>query len=417
MCFKKMKKVEITVTLEKEIAVPPEALHACASLQERLDAIAPHKYIVGIGFKEKGGRFLDGLAIFVYVPEKKPPNEIPSAELIPSVFHGFLTDVVEFRPLLISDNTYHQTLRGGIQINRISQGLTSKPPGTLGAIVRSRVNGEHLLLTCAHVVKNTGESDAQAIGKEIFQPAQGEPHARIIGSVSDIKDVGMPLHLDCAVIKPNCSYLKEIVDIGPVKGVNPWDTAHTLGRKMKKRGSRTLLTEGTMTRFIPGATPQFVSAFEITTSTPGTAFAGRGDSGSVVLNENDEVEGLLFSIPNEDIAPGLGSRGLAMPIKNVQEALNIDVAVAPAISAVVPDNALAAVGTFGRVTIEGWGFSPSPQVVFGGLAAIIVSATPRRVEVIVPAALFAGVVDVIVTNAFGESSLPNSHSKFSYNLS
>ncbi|MCQ6563987.1 IPT/TIG domain-containing protein [Paenibacillus mendelii] len=402
--------------VEKEIVVPPEAFDACASLQERFDAIVPHKYIVGIGFKEKGGDFLNQLSIFVYVCEKKPSNEIPSIERIPTEYGGFMTDVVEFRPFLISDNSYHQTLRGGIQINRISQGVTSHPPGTLGAIVRSRVSGEHLLLTCAHVVKRPGESDAQAIGKEIFQPAQGEPHARIIGTVSNIADVGMPLHLDCAVIKPNCGYLKEIVDIGPVKGVNQWDTEHTLGRKMKKRGTRTLLTEGTMNRFIPGSSPQFVSAFEITTSTPGTAFAGKGDSGSVVLNENDEVEGLLFSIPNEDIATGLSSRGLALPIKNVQEALKIDIAVAPEISVLVPDNALAAVGTFGRVTIEGWGFSPSPQVEFGGLPAIIVSAAPRRVEVIVPASLFSGVVDVIVTNAFGESSLTNSYSKFSYNI-
>jgi hypothetical protein len=188
----------------------------------------------------------------------------------------------------------------------------------------------------------------------------------------------MPLHLDCAVIKPNCGYLKEIVDIGPVKGVNLWDTPHTLGRKMKKRGTRTLLKEGTMTRFIPGSTPQYVSAFEITSSTPGTAFAGKGDSGSVVLNENDEVEGLLFSIPDEDIGSGQSTRGLAMPIKNVQEALGIDIAVAPEISALVPDNALEAVGTFGGISIEGWGFSSSPQVAFGGLPAIIVSAAENR---------------------------------------
>lgn len=32
------------------------------------------------------------------------------------------------------------------------------------------------------------------------------------------------------------------------------------------------------------------------------------------------------AIPAEDLGPGLGSRGLAMPIHNVQEALQVDVA-------------------------------------------------------------------------------------------
>ncbi|WP_161627400.1 hypothetical protein [Paenibacillus alvei] len=33
----------------KNMKVLPETFHACASLQEQLDAIVPHKYIVGIG--------------------------------------------------------------------------------------------------------------------------------------------------------------------------------------------------------------------------------------------------------------------------------------------------------------------------------------------------------------------------------
>jgi hypothetical protein len=59
-----------------------------------------------------------------------------------------------------------------------------------------------------------------------------------------------------------------------------------------------------------------------------SVWAGHGDSGSVVMNESDEVIGLNFTIAGEDIGADLGSLGTAMPIHNVQEALGVDVAVA-----------------------------------------------------------------------------------------
>lgn len=412
------------IQLEQELRIPQEAIGACLSLRKRLDLISPKKYTVGIGLKETGGRFTNRLAIFVYVHKKMPSNEVPSAEMIPSEYAGFITDVVEYQPVPISDFAPYNPLRGGISINRISRtGNISEFPGTLGAIVRSRSNPrKKLLLTCAHVVKyDYNEPDANAIGRSIFQPPEGQTGAVVIGKVADVKFLGSPYMLDCAVIEltsPNHTMLNEIVDIGPVKGVHLWNTPppQSLPKKVKKRGGRTLYTEGYIVRFIFGATQPIVSGFEVISSVPGKAFAGGGDSGSIILNENDEVEGLLYEIPYDDMGNRLGSRGIALPILNVLDALKVDIAITPAISSIVPNNAVAAVSTLGKVVIEGWGFDSSSKVYFGSLPAPLVSASQRRLEVLVPVSPFSGEVDVRIENASGDASIPNLQSKFSYNI-
>ena len=409
--------------LEKEMRITQEAINASLSLRNRLSSIAPNKYTVGIGLKESGGRFRNRLATIVYVSNKLPAHEIPSAEIIPSEYAGFMTDVVEFRPIPISDFAPYNPLVGGININRISRtGNISEFPGTLGAIVRRRGDGKKLLLTCAHVVKyDYNEPDANAIGRSIFQPPEGNPGAVIIGKVSDLKFLGSPYMLDCAVIEPTSpthTLLNNIVDIGPVKGVHLWNTPvpESLPKKVKKRGARTLYTEGYMVRLIFGATQPIVSGFEVISSVPGKAFAGGGDSGSVVLNENDEVEGLLYEISQDDLGHMLGTRGMAIPILNVLNGLNVDIAITPAISSIVPNNAVAAVNTFGKVVIEGWGLDSSSRVYFGSFPAPIVSVSPRRIEVLVPVSPFSGNVEVRIENTFGETSIPNPQSTFTYNI-
>jgi hypothetical protein len=96
---------------------------------------------------------------------------------------------------------------------------------------------------------------------------------------------------------------------------------------VKKRGARTLLTQGFVVRITPSVFVPSVNIIEVSGGVPFvTLFAGKGDSGSVLLNSNDQVIGLLFAIPVEDLGPGLGSGALTMPIHNVQEALQVDIA-------------------------------------------------------------------------------------------
>ncbi len=308
---------------DRPIAVPQDAIEASVALRDQLNAGAAAPYTTGVGLKQTGGQFTGQLALFVYVQRKKSAAEVAAAEFVPAEFGGYVTDVVEARPMLIDDEKPYNPLRGGIQISRehtISDGIFAPPPGTLGAIVRSRGNGgEPQLLTCAHVVKLSGVN--------VHQPGQGLPSASVVGNVRALRSEVNPLFLDCAVIGLNGSRSAQmtIEDVGPVQGVSTQVPA--LGEVVKKRGMRTLLTHGFVVRAISSLFAPVIDQFEISGAVPFvTVFAGRGDSGSVVLNAGNRVIGLLFAIPIEDLGPGLGSHGLAMPIHNVQEALQVDIA-------------------------------------------------------------------------------------------
>jgi hypothetical protein len=312
---------------EEPMAVPQDASDAAAALRDQLDTVAPGKYTVGVGLKQIGGQFTDQVALFVYVQEKRPAGEVPEAEFVPPEFGGFPTDVVEARPTLIDDETRYDPLRGGIQISReynaVTDGIFAPPTGTLGAIVRSRQTGNPpQLLTCAHVVDFTNVNAFQP-GQVILSPATNN-----VGTVLNLRREFNPLLLDCAVIGLNGSRGTQMTveDIGPAQGVSTQPPA--LGEVVKKRGSRTLLTHGFVVRLIQSPFVPAFDQFEISGGVPFvTLFAGKGDSGSVVLNASNQVIGLLYATPDEDLGSGLGSRGLAMPIHNVQEALQVDIAV------------------------------------------------------------------------------------------
>lgn len=305
---------------EYPIPALPDAFDAADALRRYLHDVARSTFTVGVGLKQTGGDFTDRIAVFVYVAKKRPLAEIPEAERIPPEFGGHPTDVVEHQMILAADVTRYDPLRGGIQISRPADPDDHVHEGTLGAIVRSRVDDRLLLLTCAHIVR--------VPGTRIFQPALGEIGASVIGTAVLFRDEGSPLLLDCAAVTNDSSrrLRMSVQDVGPVRGVVT--TVPDLWSPVKKRGERTLLTTGRVTRLASGSVPA-VSAIEVTSDPPSRVFAGGGDSGSVLLDANDRVIGLLFGIPNEDMGPRLSSGGLAMPIHTVQESLQVDIAMEP----------------------------------------------------------------------------------------
>jgi hypothetical protein len=307
---------------QQPIAVPEDAIDAAIALRDQLNAGGAATYTVGVGLKQSGGEFSDQVAIFVYVQRKRPVAALAEVEIVPPEFGGYVTDVVDARPTLIDDEARYDPLRGGVQISRqqlLEDGIFAPRSGTLGAIVRSRATFQPQLLTCAHV--------ARSVGLSVFQPGQGLASASVVGTVANLRSQVNPLFLDCAVIDPNGSRGVEMTveEIGPVQGASV--ELPPLGEMVMKRGMRTSLTHGFVVRHIASTfTPAF-DQFEISGAVPFvTLFAGTGDSGSVVLNSSNQVIGLLFAIPTEDLGVGLGSRGLAIPIHNVQEALQVDIA-------------------------------------------------------------------------------------------
>ena len=421
---------------EEPIPVPDEAFVALEALRSTLEGFLPQGFGLGVGLKEVGGEITDRIALVVYLSRKLPFDEVPDTQLIPTEFQGFETDIVERRWQIVEDGLFYNPVMGGVQIGHDQ--ITPHPDGsvthttatgTLGAIVRRRGNGQLMGLTNCHVVR----SNEFAPREIMHQPAIG---ARL-GQARD-DEIGGPNGgpVDCALVDLESRPAKfDIATVGPVAGS---DRVRLLWQPVKKRGYRTELTFGRVIRFKSG--PHLldtrdhgwnfdhflIDQIEVVADPPSDPFIRSGDSGSALLTvavpdwdiKENMVIGLLcatdsVSVPTPDGPPVTNFFALANHIHEVMRVLDVDVAVRPTITSLDPTSALASVGTFGSVVIEGFGFDDSPQVSFGGTQAIVISTGPERIEVI-PPLHFPGDVDVIVSNRFGDQSEPNDASKFTY---
>jgi hypothetical protein len=404
---------------EKPLDIPPEAFAALASLREVFQELLPEGADFGIGLKQTGGDFLDQLALIVFVPEKLPVDSVPPGQLIPSVWEEegikLLTDVVQSNPILIAllnDTGFYNPLRGGIEIGTFDliAGLAHMHTGTLGCVIQRRSDGSRLLLTCAHVA---------AAAHDVSQPQQGSLGSSVIGTVVQAIPHDAPPWTDCAAVEPNGTRgapQPTVRDIGPVKGsaaIKAWDVA-------KKRGRTTGFTTGVVVAVVPDTSTFAIDRMLISTFPPGGLYCFRGDSGSAVLNANDEVVGLLFAMDDDRYDANnqpIASTGWARAIQLVLDGLDVEVAVSPpVVTQVQPNTALGVLANGGWTQLDGWGFDAGSQVSFGGLSALsIVPASPRRLIVTPPVQFIPGQeVDVLVTNGLGEQSLPSIEARFTY---
>jgi hypothetical protein len=393
------------------VDIPQEAFVALDELRAVLEPVIPQPLDLAIGIKQVNGEYQDDLALVVMLPDKLPPDEVPPEQLVPEQFAGFVTDVVQLRPTEISDQTVYDPLRGGIQISRPAftapDGVSLMVrTGTLGAVVRSRFDQRHQLLTCQHVLPTVDV---------VHQPGDLTTGHRVVGTTGASVNNSSEW-LDCAVaeVAAGQGTIPHVQGVGPVRGT----ATVSLWEQVKKRGARTELTTGVVVSITPGSVPGTLRGMMIDTFPVGGLFCWHGDSGSVVLNMHDQVVGLLFAMNDDqrdfDGTP-LRSRGLASAIGHVSDALAVDIAVAPGVTSLLPDNALGLVTTFGRVTVSGWGFDLTSQVTFGGTPSLITQfVSSAELTVTPPVMPLAGPVDVVVSNAFGEFSVSSPGSTFTF---
>jgi hypothetical protein len=156
--------------------------------------------------------------------------------------------------------------------------------------------------------------------------------------------------LDVALIQLDPEYVKtyraEIQDIGVVRGIHDI-TTETSGYPLQKRGQTTQRTHGTLlaldvdgdtTNDDPNQPPtwhlygrHFTGAFTIQPNAG--LFADHGDSGSAVLNNNQEVVGILFGAsPTASTATPIQQILSAFPALN----LSIETATTPGVDKTVP---------------------------------------------------------------------------------
>lgn len=287
-------------------------------LKKRIEA-------VGIGYKIVDGKQTRELSIVCSVQKKLPIVKVTKKDLIPGEIEKVKTDVIEVGVIKALHKEQHRPAPGGVSIGHVD--ITA---GTLGCVVRK--GDVRYILSNNHVLANTNDA---SIGDPIIQPgiydkglypndyiadlsafvpikfpeAPSEcPIANIVTGlincvlkvtgrgtrIKTIKQAEINL-VDAAIAIPsqNNDINDEIMEIGTIKGVG----SAILGMKIQKSGRTTGLTQGEILQVNVSVNVQYgenkVAQFD-DQLIAGAMCAG-GDSGSVVLDDNSNLVGLLFA--------------------------------------------------------------------------------------------------------------------------
>lgn len=314
--------------------------------------------IIGIG---EGHKWIRGentgkKATVVLVRKKLGKDNLLRGSIIPQRLNNRPTDVIEVGDIrLYNDRTgMMRPARPGISI-----GHYKVSAGTLGAIVKDRLTGETLILSNNHVLANSsdGTDDRAAAGDIILQPGSidgsSDPAEATIGylerfiplnrrvaasqcpiaklfettlnkciaifrpnyQIKVLRENDAVNVVDCAVARPvsEAVVTDEILGLGKVAGIKEPE----IGMEIKKSGRSS------------GITSSFILATDVTVRVDvgnkeygiftDQILAGPmsvpGDSGSLILTEDNHAVGLLFA----------GSEKVTMlnRIDHVFDALNI----------------------------------------------------------------------------------------------
>lgn len=309
-----------------------------AGVEAKLRAIPGVRH-VSVGLKRRGGVSSDLMCIRVYVEEKRPLADIPESERIPPVFEGFATDVHPRRTFEFAyDNTRYRPIHGGSLIanNRIGndgKGGVGIEGGSLGCMAkRGRLT---VLLSCCHVLKAHGADD----GDRIYQPAEvsfDPPAAQDLPKTLDVDDNRiakvldgfMSADIDAAIARISCSkccdccgvdYVNEIPGLSRrgLPDVEPDDLPASnsiVGMRPAVAGTRVFIVGATtgrsegwiedvngddVTLKFDGVPKTFTKQIYISARNQLRSFSYPGDSGSVVIDEQNYVVGLLFASSND----------------------------------------------------------------------------------------------------------------------
>ena len=262
-------------------------------------------------------------AMVVYVTEKVPLRELSKEDIVPKRIKGLESDVqVSTKIDALSRTDKYRPMPGGVS--------GSHPDVTSGTINPFKPSEIMYLISNKHVTAPDGAD----LGDQTWQPGSfyGGGPADTVGHIIDIVPVHYAGDSDClimrAIIKglnflarglgssstiPNAistpmnkvdvalskpidekDILEEILGIGKPAGFNFNEV--TIGAAVKKSGATSEVTHGTILGSGGVATVNYgdkVAVFTDQIFT--TAIASPGDSGSLVLNSENEIIGLLFA--------------------------------------------------------------------------------------------------------------------------
>jgi hypothetical protein len=287
----------------------------------------------GIGYKISEGKRTEELSIICSVENKKSKSYLRPEDMISTQISGIPTDVVPTGPVTIFQDPTDRfrPAPGGVSVGHYQ--ITA---GTLGCLVRK--NGVLYILSNNHVLANSndasegdpilqpgsadgGQTSQDEIAKlSIYVPIVFEENggngggscpvaglttnvlnalAAMTGSKTRLRQYRIRQtennRVDCAIALPNNpdDVKNEILEIGTISGI----TEGILGMNIQKSGRTTGLTTGTIQQVDVTARVNFganrTAVFEDQLLAGGMSQGG--DSGSAVLDTDNNLVGLLFA--------------------------------------------------------------------------------------------------------------------------
>jgi hypothetical protein len=216
---------------------------------------------VAFGLKERAGSLVETWAYRVYVPRKRPSDELSAAERIPAEVDGVATDVLTADVVQHASKTPH--LDAGDPIARNTPNVLGTV-GTLGLIVRR--GAERLMLTNAHVLSDHALLlDTQS--REVYRNEKSvhfgftcnEPAGDInpeTGILEDRAIGGKTFHIDAtlATLRPAVTFANRIDGLALDQGIRDLSDGITAAIPpslvtVKKRGRATRTTDGQVAEF------------------------------------------------------------------------------------------------------------------------------------------------------------------------
>lgn len=190
-------------------------------------------------------------------------------------------------------NELYEELQGGITISSINAGNHG---GTLGGIFKMKNDNDNYLLTNAHVLK-FGDCNNKLIVQKDGIPTN-DKGKRCIGEIHWMVDNE---EIDAGIVKlfKSQKISKKFTRCGKINFSNP--SVAKINDIVKKCGRTTGFTKGKVrsinaTVYYANGNRYFYN--QIMT----TCIADEGDSGSILVNENDNPIGLVFSKTNNHTA-------------------------------------------------------------------------------------------------------------------
>lgn len=237
----------------------------------------PNVIDVGVGLRVVGGKLTEEVCLVVLVSTKQPPEALAAADLIPAAFKGIPIDVLE-RPKWEESGGGTRPLVGGIQISPDSDS-SSYSYGTLGFFAKRNADNADVLISNEHVLES-----ATHAGKSVYQPKASCCGCNAVG-VIQAGGVKTSDGIDCAMATMSVSYKNEVENIGALRGV----AEAVVGETVRKNGKRTGLTQGLVTQI-------FTNEIQVQSDNGSTMFANHGDSGSAIVNADNQIVALLWGI-------------------------------------------------------------------------------------------------------------------------